>query len=82
MNSGMDRSQMLVAISSLASAVQRNEHSKNDLIEQVLRNKLSGDCKSLTSQKGMSVSPYSRSRPDITVQHMEKCFRSGTVMLA
>ena len=82
----MDRGQMLVAVSNLTSAVQRNEHGKNDLIEQILCDKLSRDFvvmrKSLTSRKGMSVSPYSRSRPDIKVQHKEKCFRSGTVMLA
>ena len=86
MNSGVDREQMLAAVSSLPQAIQRNEQGKNDLMEQVLCNKLSDDFivtrKPLTTRKGMSVSPYSRSRPDITVQHKEKCFRSGRVMLA
>ena len=79
MSSGMDLSQMLGAVNSLTSAIQRNEHAKNDLIEQVLHNKLSKDFvvmhKPLTKRRGMSASPYSRSRPDITVQHKEKRFR-------
>ena len=74
----MDCEQMLAAVSSLPQAIQQNEPGKNDLMEQVLCNKLSDDFivtrKPLTSRKGMSASPYSRSRPDITVQHKEKCF--------
>ena len=59
MSSGMDLSQMLGAVDSLTSAIQRNEHGKNDLIEQVLHNKLSEDfvvtCKPLTKRRGKSL---------------------------
>lgn len=63
--SGMRSTDMLVAVNDLASAMQWNEHGKNDLMEQVLERKLGIDflvtCKALTRCKGMSISLYSRS---------------------
>ena len=41
--SGMDPDEMLVAVNNLYSEVARNEDRKNDLIEQILLNKLGKD---------------------------------------
>ena len=61
---GMNSSDMLQAVNNLTSAVQRNEHGKNDLIEQVLEKKLGTDFLG-DSQSDIQAQTYSQSKPDI-----------------
>lgn len=84
--SGVDASVMLRAVNDLVAAVQRNEAGKNDLLEQLLEKKFGNDFlvtrKPLNDRKGLSASPYAKSLPDIAVQHKEKCYKSGVLMVA
>ena len=74
------------ALSNLTAAVLRFEVGKNDVMEQILAQKLNRDFsvtrKTLTKCKGSSSSPFSTSRPDICVQHKEKFYNRGVVASA
>ena len=60
------------------------EVGQNDVMKQIIESKLGPEYtvtgKAMTTRKGQSFNPYSRSKQDLCIQHNVKCFKKDEVV--